>query len=225
MLTDGVVVDDSHRPLIRHPPDLKVRLRFTQHPDIAMSCVATKMVEAGAGRGQIADIVIIRVGRIVDGVDHQATALEQMVGEIAVNRVMKGFRWDQVDPVDHDDCTVLTVELCVRKFEHGESEIRAALKQRQQPGCAQDARIAVEAEPGVKPQVPENVAKTAADLDSALAIGLGLSIEIAHDVCRIRFTSVPHVPRVEAERALKQVALETPDDAGSLVYHAERRRI
>ena len=62
----------------------------------------------------------------------------------------------------------------------------------------------------MKAKAAEDVTKTAANLDNALADGLGPPVQPADDVCGIGLTGVADVPAIETVETLKQIAFQPP---------------
>ena len=89
----------------------------------------------------------------------------------------------------------------------------ASLYDCEDPRSPQDAWIPIEAEAVAEPQVPDDVAESAADLDNRLPLDCRARVEEVNDRRRIGpFHEPTQMPRVEAEDPSQDMAIQTPQE-------------
>ena len=153
--------------------------------------------------------MIIHVGGVFDGVEHDASTVAAVVREVPVHRATERVRVNLMDPVDHDDRIVDARQLGLGELEAVELRRPASLESRQKTRGRKDARIVIQPEPFAKPQMAEDVAQAAPDLDHGFSIRVRPRVEVPDDVRGVPLAGVADVPRIEAVDPPQQASLET----------------
>ena len=171
---------------------------------MAVPGVLSDVLDCRSRRREPGDIVMVLIRRVVDRIEHHATARVKMLGEVRVHGPTEGLRINLMNPVDHNDGIVHTGQLGSGEVEGLEARRPASLESGQEAGGREHAGIAIQAETLAKLEMAQDVAQAAADLGDGLAAGRRPRVQIADDIGCVRLAGVTDVPLVEAIGALQQ---------------------
>src|SRR5829696_7830837 len=113
------------------------------------------------------------VGRVLDRVEDDGAACQQMMGCVLPHRAAKRVRINLVNPVDHDDGIVHAAQFGLREVEPPETWRRPALETRQQASGTEHTFIDIEAKTLLERQMPDDVSEAAADFYRRLSFAGG----------------------------------------------------